>query len=274
MTTLVHISDTHFGRDVDLEQIGVLESVVPALKPTAIVLSGDLTQRGRHGEFQRALAFVERLRVTAPVHVIPGNHDVAWWETPFGVLGTDRLSVKYRRYFGDVLAPTLELPGLLIASALTSHGVAFGSMTWKFWRDPAVKGHLPRAEVERVRARLAAGAEAGALKVVVLHHNVLRGQISRRMGLAHWRWAQDALVSTGAELVLCGHDHQEGAGVLGGMAVSTAGTHTGRTRGHRPSAFNVIEADSRSIAIRHLIWDRAGRAFQPSEPVRFPRRGR
>ncbi len=272
MTTLVHISDTHFGRDVDLEQIGALESVVPALKPTAIVFSGDLTQRGRHGEFQRALAFVERLRLAAPVHVIPGNHDVAWWETPFGVLGTDRLSVKYRRYFGDELSPTLELPGLLLTSALTSHGVAFGSMTWKFWRDPAVKGHLPRAEVERVRARLAVGA--GALKVVVLHHNVLRGQISRRMGLAHWKWAQDALVSTGAELVLCGHDHQEGAGALGGMAVSTAGTHTGRTRGHRPSAFNVIEADSQSIAIRHLIWDRAGRTFQPSQPVRFPRRGR
>lgn len=272
MTTLVHLSDTHFGRDVDLEQINALEALVPTLKPTAIIISGDLTQRGRHGEFQRALAFVERLRLTAPVHVIPGNHDVAWWETPFGILGTDRLTVKYRRYFGEDLAPTLELPGLLIASALTSHGVAFGSMTWKFWRDPAVKGHLPRAEAARVAARLK--ASAAAFKVVVLHHNVVRGQISRRMGLAHWQRAADALVSTGADLVLCGHDHQEGAAALGGMAIATAGTHTGRTRGHRPSAFNVIDVDGPSILIRHQIWDRTSRSFQPSQPVRFPRRGR
>lgn len=272
MTTLVHLSDTHFGRDVDLEQINAVEALVPTLKPTAIVISGDLTQRGRHGEFQRALAFVERLRLTAPVHVIPGNHDVAWWETPFGILGTDRLTIKYRRYFGEDLAPTLELPGLVIASALTSHGVAFGSMTWKFWRDPAVKGHLPRAEAARVAARLKASADA--FKVVVLHHNVIRGQISRRMGLAHWRWAADALVSTGADLVLCGHDHQEGAATLGGMAISTAGTHTGRTRGHRPSAFNVIDVDGQSVLIRHQIWDRNSGRFQPSLPVRFPRRGR
>ncbi len=272
MTTLVHLSDLHFGRDVDLEQIGVLEALIPDQKPTAIVLSGDLTQRARHGEFQRALAFVERLRAAAPVHVIPGNHDVAWWETPFGVLGTDRLTAKYRRYFGDDLSPTLTLPGLVIASASTSHGVAFGSMTWKFWRDPAVKGHLPASEVARIAGRFKAAG--GGLKVVVLHHNVLRGQISRRMGLAHWRSAQDALVSTGADLVLCGHDHQEGAATLGGMVVSTAGTHTGRTRGHQPSAFNVIEVDDRSITIRPQCWNQATRTFQSGIPVQFPRRGR
>lgn len=272
MTTLVHLSDTHFGRDVDLGQITALESLIPSLAPTVIVISGDLTQRGRHGEFQRALAFVERLRLTAPVHVIPGNHDVAWWESPFGLLGSDRLTVKYRRYFGADLSPTLELPGLLVASALTSHGVAFGSMTWKFWRDPAVKGHLPRAEAARVAARLTTGVDA--LKVVVVHHNVLRGQISRRMGLAHWRWAQDALVATGADLVLCGHDHQEGTEALGGMVVATAGTHTSRTRGHRPSAFNVIDADDRTIVVRHHGWNRGRRTFEPGPPVRFPRRVR
>ncbi|MBL8985389.1 MAG: metallophosphoesterase, partial [Gemmatimonadetes bacterium] len=31
MTTLVHLSDIHFGRDVDLIQVGVLESLIPTL---------------------------------------------------------------------------------------------------------------------------------------------------------------------------------------------------------------------------------------------------
>jgi 3',5'-cyclic AMP phosphodiesterase CpdA len=206
--------------------------------------------------------------------VIPGNHDVQWWETPLGVLGTGRLYAKYRRYFGADLTPRLELDGVLIESMLTSHGVAFGSLTWKFWRDTAVKGHLPAAEVARVRDRFAA-APAGSARVVVLHHNVLRGEISRRMGLARWRTAQDAVLASGADLVLCGHDHQEGIGTLGGsVLVATASSHTTRTRGHRPSAFNLIEITGDEIAIRHYAWDRAARRFEPTEPVRFPRRRR
>ena len=64
--TLAHLSDLHFGRDVDLNQIEALEAFIPALQPDAIVISGDLSQRARHGELQRALAFVKTLRRAAP----------------------------------------------------------------------------------------------------------------------------------------------------------------------------------------------------------------
>ncbi len=272
MTTLVHLSDPHFGRDVDLEQIRALERLMPALAPAAVVLSGDLSQRARHGELQGALRFVEAVGRHAPVHVIPGNHDVQWWETPFNVLGGQRKYAKYRRYFGEDLSPTLTLPGVVIASALTSHGVVAGSMTWKFWRDTAVKGHLPASEVERVAAIFRA-APAKDCRVVVTHHNILRGAISRRMGLARWRAAQQALARSGADLILCGHDHQEGIGTLdGGVVVSTASTFTDRTRGHRASAFNVVTIDDREIAVHHRCWDRAAREFRPMTPVAMPRR--
>jgi 3',5'-cyclic AMP phosphodiesterase CpdA len=274
VTTLVHLSDPHFGRDVDLEQIRVLEDLIGSLRPTAVVLSGDLTQRARHGELQRALRFVEALTRTAPVHVIPGNHDVQWWETPFHVLGARRKYAKYRRYFGEDLSPTLSIPGAIIAGALTSHGVVAGSMTWKFWRDTAVKGHLPASEVARVQEIFRA-APAGICRVVVTHHNILRGEISRRMGLARWRAAQTALARSGADLVLCGHDHQEGIGTLdGGVVVSTASTFTNRTRGHRPSAFNVVAIDDREIAVHHRRWDASAREYLGTDPVRFPRRAR
>ena len=42
-TTLVQISDLHFGREVDLEQIDALERQVPELRPDAVILAGDLT---------------------------------------------------------------------------------------------------------------------------------------------------------------------------------------------------------------------------------------
>lgn len=269
MITLVQISDLHFGRDVDLDQVRALEALVPGLAPTAIVLAGDLTQRARHGELQCALGFAERLGRAAPTLVVPGNHDVEWWRTPMDVLGVRRRYTKFRQYFGEELSPALELPGLVMASALTSHGVTWKSLTWKFWRDTAVKGHLPLSEIERARARLAR-APAGALKVLVMHHNVLRGAISRRMGLARWRVAQRRIAAAGADLVLCGHDHQEGAALLDGrVVVSTSSTHTARTRGHRPSAFNVVRADAGSISVQHLAWE--GGRFVARDPAVFPR---
>ena len=268
--TLAHVSDLHFGRDAQLDQIEVLEELIPELRPAAVVVSGDLTQRARHGELQRALAFVQRVGRAAPTLVVPGNHDVEWWRSPFGLLGSARRYRKYRRYFGPELSPRLEIPGAVLAGALTSHGVALGSMTWNL-NDMAVKGHLPASEVERV-AGYFAGAPPEAARVVVMHHNVLRGAISGRMGLARWRQAQAALQRSGADLVLCGHDHQEGCGQLdNAFVVGTAGTHTDRCRGERPSAFNLVSIDQTSINIQHHRWDAAGKQFVPSDLQRFAR---
>ncbi len=218
---LLHLSDLHFGGLADLDQIEGLEQMLPDLRPDAVVITGDLTQRARHGEFQRARALVQTAARTAPVLVIPGNHDVAWWMRPLIPFAKQPLYAKYARYFGADLAPTLALPGAIIASALTSHGVAWGSLTPQV-RDLAVKGHLPKREFARVRGLFEAAPPEQA-RVRVLHHNVLRGDISKRMGLARWRQAQRRIVASGAEVVLCGHDHQEGAELLAGrVVVSTA----------------------------------------------------
>jgi predicted phosphodiesterase len=109
-------------------------------------------------------------------------------------------------------------------------------------------------------------------RVLVVHHNVLPGAISRRMGLARWDRAQQRLRASGADLILCGHDHQEGAGQIDGtVVVSTAGTHSGRTRGKRPSAFNVVSVSERAIDIQHMRWDSVQHRFLPSDLARFGR---
>jgi 3',5'-cyclic AMP phosphodiesterase CpdA len=268
--TIAHVSDLHFGRDVSLTQVEALEAQLPGLKPDAIVLSGDVSQRARHGEFQMARFFRDRVGRTAPVLTIPGNHDVQWWASPFGIRGTDPLYRKYRRYFGPDLAPHFEIPGAYITGALTSYGVAAGSMTWNL-NDMAVKGHLPDSEVVRA-SRYFASAPPEAVRVLVVHHNVLRGDISGRMGLARWRQAHQRLRATGADLILCGHDHQESSGQIdGSVVVSTTGTLTSRTRGQRPSAYNVITVDSESITVRHYRWDEGILSFTPSDQSRYGR---
>ena len=267
---IVHLSDLHFGGFADLKQIEALEEFLPSLNPTAIVVSGDLSQRARHGEFQAAHVFLYRMRKQIPAIVVPGNHDIEWWKSPLGLLGEKLKYDKYLRYYGE-LRPVLEVPGAIMVGALSSYGVAFGSLTWNI-RDVAVKGHLPRSETRRVQEIFARSAP-GLVKVLVVHHNVLAGGTGR-MGLARWRSAHKRLLATGADVILCGHDHHEGAGQIeGGLAVSTAGTHSYRQRGGRPSVFNLVTVDEQSVHIQHYRWVSEQRHFIPSDKVSFGRKG-
>jgi 3',5'-cyclic AMP phosphodiesterase CpdA len=267
---LLHVSDIHFGGLADIQQVEALEKMMPDLRPDAVVLSGDLSQRARHGELQRARAFVNLAAQTAPVLVIPGNHDVCWWTRPLVPFRKQPLYAKYARYFGDDLTPTLTIPGAVIASVLTSHGVAWGSLTVRV-ADLAVKGHLPKREVARVQGVFAA-TPADHARVLVVHHNLLRGEISRRVGLARWRQAQRRVAASGAEVVLCGHDHQEGAELLEGrVVVSTAGTLCNRSRGGRPGSFNFVTIEPTAVQVTFFRWDADRGRFRSSDTCAFAR---
>jgi predicted phosphodiesterase len=96
--------------------------------------------------------------------------------------------------------------------------------------------------------------------------------ISRRWGLSRPHASQRALLETGADLVLCGHDHTEGVDQLDGrLVVSTAGTHSVRTRGGRPSGFNVIRISPSEITVIHYIYDLARLTFRPGDKAIFAR---
>ena len=270
IVTIAHLSDLHFGGYADLKQIEALEEFLPTLNLTALVVSGDLSQRARHGEFQAAHVFMHRMRMKMPAIVVPGNHDIEWWKSPLGVLGEKRKYAKFVRYYSEI-RPVLEAPGMIAAGALSSYGFSLGSLTWNV-RDIAVKGHLPRSETTRIK-KIFEQAAPGLAKVMVVHHNVLAGGTGR-MGLARWRSAHKRLLETGADVILCGHDHYEGAGQIeGGVAVSTSGTHSYRQRGGRPSVFNLVTLDAQSVHIQHFRWVSADRQFIASDKFSFARRG-
>ena len=267
---IAHLSDIHFGVRCDMVQLADLEAFLPSLRPTVIVVSGDVAQRARHGEFQGARRYLDVLGRTAPWHLIPGNHDVQWWRSPLGILGQRVKYGKWRRYFGEDLTPVLELDQVVVAGMLSANGFAWGSLTYNP-NDTTVKGHLPAAEVARVRARLAQ-VPPHKVRVAVLHHNVLPGVVSRRWGLARPHAAQRALLTLDADLVLCGHDHTEGAGQLDGrLVVSTAGTHSVRTRGGRPSAFNLIRVSPTQVAIEPWVYAREVHTFRRGDVSIFAR---
>ena len=275
MTTLVHLSDPHFGGMADIRAVEAVEELLPSLQPTAIIISGDFAQRARAGEFQRGRAFLRALARLAPVYAVAGNHDVQWWREPFDLplLGRARFA-KYRRYVGDDLAPAVTVDGAVICGAASAHGLSWGSMTWNP-RDLTVKGHLPKAELVRAAAVFASANGGGAAKVLVVHHNVLKGNISRRWGLARPLAAQRGIAASGADVVCCGHDHEEGIGAIEvdgrRVVVSTAGTLSTRGRHRRPPSFNVLAVTPQAIRVEIHGLDRGSGAFKVLEGRDFAR---
>lgn len=274
MTTLFHVSDIHFGGLADLRLTEAVESQLPELLPTAVIVSGDHSQRARAGELQSARAFVRMAGKLAPVHVIPGNHDVQWWREPLSLplLGRARYR-KYQRYVAQDLAPSLTVDGAIICGVLSAHGLHPASMTWNL-RDLTVKGHLPASELDRA-ARVFAEGPSGAARVLAVHHNVLRGRLSRRWGLARPHAALDGIAQCGADIVCCGHDHEEGIGTIEcdgrRVVVSTAGTLSKRSRGGRAASFNVVRITARGISVEVHRYDAAKGRFDFAEGQEFAR---
>jgi 3',5'-cyclic AMP phosphodiesterase CpdA len=267
-SSILHLSDPHFGGVANLRYIRAVEEIASELEPTVIAVSGDLSQRARHGEYQAARAFLRELERTAPVFVIPGNHDVQWWRRPLIPFGRKAKYGKYAKYFGPIAPSALSLPELLVTSALTSHGIAWGSLTPKL-RDLAVKGHLPKKEIQRV-TKVFEQADPAQLRVLVVHHNIMRGKLSNRMGLARWKQAQRRIIQSKADVVLCGHDHQESAELLEDkVVVSCAGTLSTRARGGRPVVFNRIRWAEGAIHVELFRWESSRKAFKQSDIYAF-----
>jgi 3',5'-cyclic AMP phosphodiesterase CpdA len=277
VTRIIHTSDLHFGRPSVSEQLDSMKESVLELAPDAIAVSGDLTQRCSNSEFEQAREYLDRMREIAPVLVIPGNHDIRWLGAVARNLGLFRQHAhefKYSRYFRHIsrdLSPALEVPGAVIAGINTAHGISRGSLTRRL-RDLGVIGHVKRRDVEKV-AKAFENASPEAARIVMIHHNPVKGEKTGRHGLANTKEALRSFSELGAELVLCGHDHQEAIHTIEetapGLVISTAGTISNRVRAGRPSSFNLVQTGDSELSITTYSWESAG--FQPSKKQQFRR---
>src|SRR5918992_4687148 len=111
-TTVFHCSDLHFGHPAVPEQYEWIEALIQERKFDVVAVSGDLTQRARSGEFQRARVFLRHAEQVSKVIVVPGNHDVRWWRAPLGLGDRSALHKTYRRFINEELEPVLRVPGV------------------------------------------------------------------------------------------------------------------------------------------------------------------
>ncbi|MCC6244804.1 MAG: metallophosphoesterase [Gemmatimonadaceae bacterium] len=264
---VLHVSDIHCGSPFVAEHVEAalrVASGTPAFN--AIVISGDMSQRARVWEFERARELLRQFQALAPTLVVPGNHDTAWWHAPFGWGNAARLHERYRTYINDELEPTLRVPGVSIVGLNSSAGMLPQAVTW-YPRDWRVKGGLTDAQLADAQRRLH-NSPADDLRLLVVHHNIVRGRLSNRWGMKRPQRVLDAIASAAPDVVCTGHDHEERIEIVerptGRFLSSTANTLSNRMRGHRPSALTVIERSGNAVTATAWCYNPSTTSFAAS----------
>jgi 3',5'-cyclic AMP phosphodiesterase CpdA len=264
LSVLLHISDTHFGTE-DAPVVLALQAFAHELKPDALVLSGDVTQRARSAQFAAARQFCDSLHVPQTL-TLPGNHDIPLYNVFARIAAPWH---GYQRAFGRELEPVLELPDAVVIGVNTTRPERH--------KDGEVSPQQIRGVAERLRE-----VPRAKLRIVVTHQPacVMRPE-DEKDRLHGGDEAVQAWSQAGCDLVLGGHIHLpyvsdvcalvKGAQrpmfcVQAGTALST------RVRHNTPNSVNVIRwqapaaGAARQCKVERWDYDVAERRFELTHP--------
>jgi 3',5'-cyclic AMP phosphodiesterase CpdA len=259
---VLHVSDLHAGAHESPDVGSSLGALVARLEPDLIVVSGDLTHRGRSEQHDRAAALLRGLGV--PLVAVPGNHDI-----PYSFPARFRRPwAEFERVWGTT-RPVHVSPGLCLV----------GINSVRPWRHQS--GGVGDDQL-RWAAEQLGSAPPGALRMIVLHHQLIGAPWrTRKRPVARRNHVLGALVDAGAELIVSGHTHQGAVAELhefevwsegrSGATVATA-PGLGQPRPHRRGEARglvVYEVDERTIRVETYIWRNGDWGLTASR--RFPR---
>jgi len=260
------VSDLHVGArglEDDLAAGAGVAALAERVDAELVVASGDITHRGRPEQHELVADFLRGLG--RPLLVIPGNHDIP-------LLPPGRFTQTWRNF--EAQWRTTEP----VYASEAIHAVGLNSV--RPWRHQS--GGIRNAQLARARERLA-GAAHGALRVVVLHHQLVGApwRAARKRPVARRNHVLAALVESGAELILGGHIHQaavserhefEVVGTDARSVVVSIAPGFSRPRPNRHGEARgvvVYSADDAQLEVETCIW--LGDAWQPTARRIFPR---
>jgi 3',5'-cyclic AMP phosphodiesterase CpdA len=225
-----------------VHQSDVVAAIVGDLlsqRPDHIAVTGDLVNIALPAEFENARRWLDRLGPPADVSLVPGNHDAY---VPAG----DALRVRHWAPYmaGDATPRGEAFPYLRIRGLVALIGVSTALPTAPFMAT----GRLGTYQIARMMESLA--ANPARFRIVLIHHPphaVPKARIKRLVDAAAFR---EAIVATGAELVIHGHDHVRSLGYIDArhsrvpvIGVPSASAASGLD--HDPAGYNLYRIDGR-----------------------------
>lgn len=238
MRTIAQISDIHFGRHIDAVAEDLRQDLW-ALRPDAVLVSGDLTQRAKSREFRQAQEFLQTLPNVAIV--VPGNHDIPLYNL------WHRFALplsRYKKAIDPDLTPTWSDDELAVMGINTARSLTLKNGRISYW------------QMARIRQYFCSQGAADRFKVLVTHHPFL-APTAQGKGVGRYRRTLAVIEPCGLDLLLAGHFHMSyvaGAhnvylAEAPSILVLQAGTAiSDRTRGE-PNAYNWLQVEKGRVAL-------------------------
>jgi 3',5'-cyclic AMP phosphodiesterase CpdA len=226
-----------------------------------VVVTGDLTNVSSPHEFPEARRWLERLGAPERVMIVPGNHDayVALRRTPGWEL--------WREWIASDAGHPNGFPTLRVRGPLALVGVCSARPT-----PPGLAtGSVGPAQLGRLEALLADLGARGLCRVVLIHHPVTPGSVSRRRALTDAAALRDVLARRGAELVLHGHRHRSVFETVAGPAAPIPVVGAPSASDVHRASYHLYEIEPAGpgrfrIAARIRRYDPAARSFSTEAP--------
>lgn len=261
MKTILHFSDIHFGGRQAPNWAEAILAEIESIRPSVVVVSGDLTQRARTSQFREARAFLDH--INRPLIVVPGNHDIPLWNVFDRFLSPRE---KYRRWITDDLNPVYSDDELVVIGIDTT-------------RRFTVKGGRIRSDaLEIVRSQICK-LPASRLKVLAGHHPLAQPPGHEHEDIVGGlKRALKFFAECGVDIVLTGHLHQSHVALHPqserGLLLVQAGTAAslrGRGSERLKNSFNLIEVSGHEVRVKSYLYSDERARFIAQEATLWPR---
>ncbi len=234
----------------DMAVLDALVTDLLAERPDHVAVTGDLVNLGLAAEFAPALEFLSRLGAAEDVSVVPGNHDCYVPDT-----AGDAARVWADHIRGD--DGLAGFPYLRRRGPLAIVGVSSAVPTMPV----SAAGRVGEEQCARLKELLAGLAAEKLFRVVLVHHSPAASRSGRLRRLLDGPAFRAVLATSGAELVLHGHDHHATLRTVPGPegpipVIGAASASVGLSGRKPPAAYNLFDISGTGGAWRCSFIER------------------
>jgi 3',5'-cyclic AMP phosphodiesterase CpdA len=221
---IVQLSDIHVGSQFHEEIFDKVVEEVNDLGPTAVLVTGDLTNEGLKKEYEKCKAKFAKFEVDKII-AISGNHD--YRNTGY---------LLFKKFFPFETVNVLDNDVVLVTLGTARPDRDEGEVGYRqnLWLERTMKKYPKSTKIVAMHHHLIGIPDSGTDRVTVIDAgDVLRTALSSKV-----------------DLVLCGHKHRPWIWDFGNLSIVNAGTTSSeRMRGFFENTYNIINIEKNKIKV-------------------------